>query len=91
MTVPHCQAHEYQPPHGLPYQQNPHDAPPHTVPPQQAESAGNSWGWHVVDALLTLCGGDTNGLGKTARERATTALWLLGATLVVMGIFIAVP
>lgn len=89
MTFPHHQAHEYQRPHGHPYQQNPHEAPPRPVPPQRAESAGNSWGWHVMDALITLCGGHTHGLGTTARDRVTTALWLLGATLIVLVIFIA--
>lgn len=93
MTFPQYPTHESQRSHGRADQQNAHDAPPRTVPPRKVEDAGNSWGWHVVDALITLCGGSTNGLVKTARERVTTALWLLGATLVVLvvlGIFIAI-
>lgn len=60
------------------------------APLHEAQDAGNSWGWHVVDALITLCGGHTHGLGKTARGRVTAALLLLGATLVVLATFIAV-
>lgn len=41
-----------------------------------------------MDALITLCGGHTDGLGKTARARATTALWLISATVVVLAVFI---
>ena len=90
VTFRHDATREFQRPHGRhPYLQNAHAAPPRTVPTHNAENGDDSWCWHVVDALITLCGGHTNGLGKTPRERVTTALWLLGATLAVLVIFIA--
>jgi hypothetical protein len=65
--------------------------PPPPVPPQPEakRNNGNSRGWRIMDALLTLVSGSSE-RGGTARDRAKTQLIILGAAVVSFAILMLI-
>jgi hypothetical protein len=90
----HQQPHGYQQPDGYQqpygYQQppNPYYPQPIAPPPADAKGDGNSPGWQLLNAVLTLFTRSNYGLGRNSRDRALMSLLIFGMTIVGMAVLI---